>query len=145
MGLYKRQYSKKDQTPIWWVSYIDASGKRVRRTTGSSDRKEAEALEAKWKLEAFQTKQWDKEPERTFDDLFLPYLKATESTKRSAWLDKIHAAHLYRAFSGINLSSLGAKDIRGYIDERQSDGIKPATINPGVTHEFFAEGHFIKI
>ncbi|MEO5348331.1 MAG: site-specific integrase [Magnetococcus sp. YQC-3] len=118
---------------VWWASYTDASGKRVRRTTGTTDRKEAVALEAKWKLGAFQEKQWDKEPERTFEELMLAYLKATQGTKRSAWLDKIHAAHLYRVFSGRDLTTLGAKDTRAYINYRQDQGISPATINRELT------------
>jgi hypothetical protein len=39
---------KRDDSPVWWVSFTDPSGKRIRRSTGTTDRKEAEALEAKW-------------------------------------------------------------------------------------------------
>ena len=39
---------KRDDSPVWWVSFTKPSGKRIRRSTGTKDRKEAEALEAKW-------------------------------------------------------------------------------------------------
>ncbi len=41
-------YKRKD-SPQWWVSVTDTSGKRVRRSSGTTDRKEAQAFEAKWR------------------------------------------------------------------------------------------------
>jgi len=45
---------KRDDSHVWWVSFTEPSGKRIRRSTGTTDRKEAEALEAKWKLESYK-------------------------------------------------------------------------------------------
>ncbi len=67
-------YKRKD-SPIWWASFTDPSGQRIRRSTETTDRKEAEALEAKWKLEAFRVKHWEEEPTRTFEELAVRYLK----------------------------------------------------------------------
>ena len=39
-------YRRKD-SPVWWVSITGPDGKRARRSTGTTDRREAEALEAK--------------------------------------------------------------------------------------------------
>lgn len=128
MGLYKRKYGKK-QDPIWWVSYTDSSGKRVRRSSGTTERREAEGLEAKWKLDAFQEKQWDKEPERTFDELMLAYLKVTSKTKRSAPRDHFSAKHLYPFFSERDVSTFSPSDVRSYINFRQEAGVQPGTIN----------------
>ena len=77
-GLHRRLDS-----PYWWASYTDASGKRTRRSTGTEDRKEAEGLLAKWKLESHRGRQWEEEPERTFDEMMLAYLRATEGEKRA--------------------------------------------------------------
>lgn len=117
-------------SPYWYGEYTDAaSGDRVRRSTGTSDRKEAEAIEAKWKLEAFQAKQWGKQPSRAFDELMLAYLKATEDEKRSARRDKYSAKHLYQFFTGHQLETLKGSDIRAYIEARKSDGAAQGTIN----------------
>lgn len=120
---------KRKDSPNWWVSYTDASGKRTRRTTGTADRKEAEALAAKWKLEAFQSKQWGLQPSRTFDELMLEYLKATVGEKRSAERDRYSAKHLYQNFSGVQLELLKGSDIRAYIDARKSKGASQGTVN----------------
>lgn len=118
-GLCKRKGS-----PYWWASYTDASGKRTRRSTGTTDRKEAEALLAKWKLEAFRVKQWDASPSYTFDELMIAYLHEhdIESVK---WSLK----RLFPFFTGKELDTLSGLDVRQYIQQRQGDGVKPSTIN----------------
>jgi len=121
-------YRRKD-SPVWWASYADPSGKRVRRSTETTDRKEAEALEAKWKLEAFQCKHWGVEPSRTFDELMLAYLHATQREKRAADRDITSAKHLRAAFSGRELRDLTVPDVRAYIEQRRKKGIEPGTVN----------------
>ena len=66
---------KRSKSPFWWASYTDANGERVRCSLKTTNRKEAEALEAKWKGEAFQRQAWDVEPDHTFEELMLNYLK----------------------------------------------------------------------
>ena len=53
---------KRKDGPYWWESYTDATGKRVRRSTGTTNRKEAEALEAKFRLEAYKVAKWGEQP-----------------------------------------------------------------------------------
>ena len=123
-------YRRKDSA-VWWASYVDASGQRVRCTTGTIDRKEAKALEAKWKLEAFRATQWDEQPSRSFEDLMVSYLKATERFKRSSGhrrdVDSIRRLRSF--FGGYDLSKLNAASIRGYIDHRMQTNVGPGTIN----------------
>lgn len=121
-------YRRKDSA-VWWASYVDASGKRVRRTTGTTDQKEAKALEAKWKLEAFRTEQWGEEPSRTFAELMVPYLKATATTKRSHERERYVIARLREFFGEYDLRALGPRDVRAYIEFRQGSHVGPATIN----------------
>lgn len=124
---------RRADSPVWWISYTDAGGKRTRRSAETHNYQEAKQLEAKWRLEAHDEKHWDKEPSRTFDQLMLAYLEATQEEKRSAWLDKVHAGHLYGYLTGRELNGLGAADIRGYCEHRKRKGIKPATINRELT------------
>ncbi|MCL2875137.1 MAG: site-specific integrase [Betaproteobacteria bacterium] len=121
-------YRRKD-SPVWWGSFTDASGKRVRRTTGTAERREAQALEAKWKLEAHQVKRWGAEPIRIFDVLIMAYVKATKGVKRSADRDKYSLKNLYPFFTGRDLLTLRRPDIRAYMDKRIQDGVANATIN----------------
>ena len=95
---------RRKRSPVWWVSYTSASGKRVRCSTGTTDSKEAEALEHKWKLEAFRQQQWDEQPERTFDELMLNFLRETMSQRRTGERRvKVAARQLYQAFPVLTL------------------------------------------
>ena len=98
---YKRKRSR-----YWLVSYTDASGQRVRRSTGTTDHKEAEALEAKWKLSTYKEKQWNEQPDRTFDELMLAYLTATKDEKRSSDKDRQRTKKLRSYFCGRTLNGL---------------------------------------
>lgn len=121
-------YRRKD-SPIWWASYTDASGKRVRRTTGTTDRREADALEAKWKLEAHQVRQWDAPPGRSFDELMLKYFRAMQADGRDMERHAYALRKLKPTFAGRELLTLKRSDIRSYIDQRREDGVGSATIN----------------
>lgn len=120
---------KRAGSPIWQASYTDASGNRVRRSSGTTNKKEAGALEAKWKLEARQERLWGIQPSRTFDELMLAYFKATEN-ERSNWSrDLYYLKRLKAFFTGRELGKLKRADVRGYIEQRKAEGIANATIN----------------
>jgi integrase len=120
---------KRAGSPVWYATYTDASGARVRRSTETTDRREAQALEAKWRLEARQQRQWGTQPSRTFDELMLDYLKATQD-QRSNWSrDAYYLKRLKAYFSGRELGSLRRADVRGYIGQRRAEGVANGTIN----------------
>ena len=123
-GLFKKPNSK-----YWYADFTDASGRRVKRSTRTVDRKEAEALLAKWKLEAHRQAMWDEEPTRLYDDLMLCYLQGPSTEKRAHQRDLYAAKRLTPFFQGKMLNELGAADIQAYIDRRRGEGVGPATIN----------------
>jgi integrase len=125
-------YRRKD-SPVWWVSYRGPGGKRVRRSTWTTDRREAEALEAKWKLEAFRQQHWDEQPERTFDELMLRFVKETMDRRRTGERRvKVALKPLYHAFSGRDVGRLRVVDIRTYIRQRREAGLAASSINKEV-------------
>lgn len=69
---------KRTASPFWYVRYRDASGNRVKRSTGATDRQEAAELEAKWRLEARQERLWGTQPAYTLDEMMLRYLRETQ-------------------------------------------------------------------
>ena len=121
-------YKRKD-SPVWWVSFTDPNGKRTRRSTGTTDRKEAEALEAKWKLQSYRSKQWQEKPTRSFEELMVCYLKATGGQKRSGVTDRYRARALRRYFQGRIMHEVTPADIRAYVSARRSEGVTNSTIN----------------
>ena len=124
-GLYRRKDS-----PYWWGSYTDASGRRTRQSTGTSDRREAEAILSKWRLDAHRAKQWGEQPTRVFDELMLPYLEYAFREKRQARCAiRYAAAKLYEEFSGRDLTTLTSTEVRNYVAQRRTQGAGASTIN----------------
>ena len=125
---YKRKNSHN-----WWVSITDTSGKRVRCSSGTTNRKEAEALEAKFRLETYKVAKWGEQPARVYDEMMLLYLEATQS-KRSHQRDLDAAKHLTSFFRGRVMNDLKGSAIRDYQHYRLSQispkgPVKPATVN----------------
>lgn len=120
---------KRADSPLWYASYSDASGQRVRRSTETTDRREAQALEAKWRLEAREQRLWGTQPSRTFDELMLAYFKTTQD-QRSNWSrDLYYLKRLTVTFTGRDLNNFKRCDVRGYIQRRKAEGLSNATIN----------------
>ena len=125
---YKRK-RKGSTSKFWWVSFTDANGKRVRCSTGTTERKEAQALEAKWKAEAFNCQAWGNEPGHTFEELMVGYLKETGLEKRSAKADRSRTKNLRAYLGGMLVNDLRPLHIRGYIQHRRKEEISDSTIN----------------
>lgn len=123
-------YRRKD-SPVWWASYVDQSGRRVRRSTGTTERAEAVALEAKWKLEAYRAQHWEEQPSRSFEELMVAYLKATAGDRRprSEEAVRMHVRRLRAHFDGQVMDSLSAADVGTYVRARKDDGVSNSTIN----------------
>ena len=119
-GLFKR-----GDSPYWWASYTDIKGKRVRRSTETENRKEAEAIRAQWKLEVYNQKQWGIVPHPLFDDVLSRYVENREVFSSS---QAAAAQHLYDDLAGTN-SATTVATVRAVIKRHQREGRAPATIN----------------
>ena len=119
---------RRTRSSVWWVSYTDPGGKRVSRSTGTTDRREAAALEAKWKLASYRARQWEEQPEAGFEEVMLAFLQA-HTDKRSADMDKLHARQLRTSLAGAVMDRLSAKAVSEHVRRRRQEGVGPASIN----------------
>jgi len=76
-GVYRRK-----NTRYWWIAATLPNGQRVRQSAGTEDRKEAEALLAKLKVEAFKASHFGIKPQRSWQEAVVRYL-ASKSHLRS--------------------------------------------------------------
>jgi integrase len=120
---------KKPNSSYWYADFTDAGGRRVKRSTRTVDHKEAEALLAKWKLEAYRQAMWDEPPQRLYDELMLLYLQGPSKDKRAHDRDLYAAKQLTPFFQGRLLNDLGPADIQAYIDQRRAQGVSNGTVN----------------
>jgi len=111
---------RKDGSPYWYASYIDARGKRIRRSTGCKDRRQAAALEGKWRAEVHRQTHWGESPRYTFDQLLAAYLKATPD-KLSAERDAYSVKALRPHFGGLAIADITAEHVADYKQQRLSE------------------------
>lgn len=125
MGLMKRHN-------VWWMSFM-YQGRQVRRSTGTMDKRLAEAILCKVKVQIaegrfFETRE---EQERTFRELMDRYLKERSALKapKSDTRDRSALKHLLPVFGDLVLAEITPKRLAGYKAQRRIEGAAPATIN----------------
>lgn len=138
-GIYRRSDS-----PNYWVSFIDARGKRTRRSTGTANKEEANAMLAKWRLETREQQHWGKEEIRLFEEMMLVYLQEVSVNKRSYEKDKSHAKRLLEHFAGVDCSRWSQSDRRSYVRKRLATGISNASMNRELSTLSAATKHMVR-
>ncbi len=122
-----RIYQLKNSTK-WWVDWTDQKGRRHRKSTGTNDKKLAEALAAKWTQESFLEQHFGVIPEVPFTEALLRYGQERQrdnpvSYKRK---DKYQLQRLLDRFGGLNLSDITHAFMREWVNELL-ERMKPAT------------------
>lgn len=129
-GIYRRPDS-----PFWWASWTDGSGKAARRSTGirvSDDPRGREARRARAAMMSGRAAEAaGPEPQaRTWDELVEAYMDGPGSAKspRSMERDRHSLRALYRRFSGAPLDAINGAAVRAYIAARREDGMSDASV-----------------
>jgi len=115
MQLYKRENSAN-----WWITWRDKDGKRFRRSSGTADRKLAEALAASWTKEDFLEEHFGKKPDLLFSEILLRYAKALKRNSPDHFMDKTRyrIKFLNDRFGDFKVSELTYRAIQDFVDER---------------------------
>lgn len=126
MSIFKR----KENGP-WWVDIATPSGQRIRRSTGTTVKKEAQQYHDKLKSEMWKLDKLEEKPEYLFEQALLDFLRSAEGLKDIA-TKKRHAIYWRSKFGGRTLNSLTSQEIIANIPTRHAtDGraISNATQN----------------
>lgn len=120
---------KRADSPYWWIFVTEANGKRIRRSSGTSDYAAAKAVEQQAKADAWKEKEWGVNPPRSFDDVMIPYLRHASQHQRSFETTMHRVKPLRAHFTGVVMNDLGGKEIRAYTTMRMESGVSAATVN----------------
>ena len=123
MGLVKRGHT-------WWMSFM-YQGLQVRRSTGTTDKRLAEAIFGQVKVQIIEGRFFEKltEQQRTFTELLDRYL-SEHAARRANYRRELTSVKNLKAFFGNpTLDQVTPKRIVAYKNQRYIDGVKPATIN----------------
>jgi len=126
-GLYKQPGS-----PYWYGSYTDAGGKRVRRSTRRTVKREAKVVLAGWREQAARAASGSQAPEDLFEfeDMMVAFLRHSRKSKRPSGYtrDLVATARLREHFAGLPLVAITRAPVKAYMVKRESKGAAPATI-----------------
>ncbi len=124
MGLFKRQGK------VWWMNFM-YHGRQVRRSTGTADRRLAESILAKVRVQIIEGRFFDVvgENTRTFDELMERYLNEHAARKSQPRHYRGYMNSLKSFFGGRLLAEITPKLIVEYKNGRYAAGLKPASIN----------------
>lgn len=125
MGLVKRG-------KIWWMSFT-YDGRRVRRSTDTSDKRLAESILAKVRVQIVEGKFFENArlEEHTFEEMMRRYRRERSVAKspKSATRDRGSLSHLLPVFGDMMLTEITPKLLAGYKTQRRLQQAAPATIN----------------
>src|SRR5688572_26772175 len=65
---------RRGDSPYWWIDVVLPNGRRIRQSSGTKDRQEAETLIAKLKHDAFRESQFGQKPRRSWQEAVVRYL-----------------------------------------------------------------------
>lgn len=122
-GIYRRPDSK-----FWWIATTLPNGKRIRQSTRTETREDAQALLAKLTLDAYREANFGIKPERSWQEAVVRYL-AVKSMLRS-FDDVQRICRMLDSYLGhLMLNQINGDVIWSVIQGELKKGNKPATVN----------------
>jgi integrase len=114
-------------SPYYYVSLTLPDGQTVKRSTKTKSKREAEAIEAKWRSELHQQQFWKTPRPLLLSQCLKQYLSAAQA-KRSHREDKIRAVTLLERIGEVSAYEISTAKLQRYVQDRL-ESVKPATVN----------------
>lgn len=95
---------------VWQCHFVTPSGKRIRQSLGTGDKKQAQELHEKLKAEAWRVDKIGELQARTFEECCIRWIREKEH-KRSLDDDKTKIEYFLRHLSGRDISTITADQV----------------------------------
>ena len=122
-GIYRRGDSRH-----WWIATTLPNGERIRQSTGTENRREAEAVLAKLKVEAFREVHLGIKPERSWKEAVVRYLASKQHLRSFADVQRI-CRKLDPYLGELKLHQINGDVIWNITQAELKRGIRLATVN----------------
>jgi integrase len=122
MSLYKR-----NDSPYWWIK-LSHNGRRIQRSTGTSDKAKAREYHDKLKASLWDQERLGIKPSHSWKEAAVRWLR--ESTHKATQdLDMMHLRWLDRFLGGLMLADINRDVIDRITQARLADGVSNASVN----------------
>jgi len=122
-GVYLRPDSR-----FWWIDVVLPNGRRVRESSGTADRGEAEALVANLKAEAFKEAHFGVKPKRSWQEAVVRFLEVKKSLRSARDVKRI-CRILHPLLGDKLLQQINGDAVWSITETLSRRGIAPATVN----------------
>lgn len=122
-GIYRR-----DDSNFWWIDTTLPNGKRIRQSSGTEDKFEAEALLSKIKLDSYREHHFGIKPQRSWQEAVVRFL-AVKGTLRDIKGYKGICRRLDEYLGQLMLSQVNGDVIWNIVQGELKRGNKIATLN----------------
>jgi hypothetical protein len=122
-GIYRR-----DDSRLWWIATTLSDGRRIRQSAGTEDRREAEALLAQLKVEAYREAKFGIKPRRSWQEAVVRYLIGKQQLRSFADVQRI-CRRLDPYLGKLSLSEITGDVIWQVTQQELKRGNQPATVN----------------
>ena len=121
MSLYKRG-------KVWWARFTTPNGERIRESTGTEERKQAQEYHDQLKAKYWKVQKLGEKPERSWQDAVVRWLD--ETSHKATQHDDVHHLRWLDPYLGHRtLNSVTRDQIDDLIAKRKGEGVSNATVN----------------
>lgn len=120
-------FNRKD-SKLWWARFTTPNGKRIRVSTGTENRKQAQEFADQLKAKTWNIQKLGEKPERHWQEAVLRWLDET-SHKATQKDDIAHLRWLDPYLGGLMLPSITRNTIDDLVLRRKQEGVSNATVN----------------
>ena len=121
MSLFKRGNT-------WWTRFTTPNGQRIRESTGTGDRKQAQEFQDRLKAKYWVVQKLGDKPERSWQDAVVRWLDETQH-KATHHDDVHHLRWLHPYLGDKTLNDITRDMIDALIAKRKADGVSNSTVN----------------
>lgn len=128
---------KRSGSDIWHVDIRTPDGSRIRQSTGTTNRKEAQEFHDKLKTDSWRVARLGEKPLRTFEDAALRFL--TEHAGTVDYTNKaIHMRHFRNFFAGRQLDSITRDEIMQALPQASAKSKKVTPVTNSTKNRYIA-------
>lgn len=113
---------------VWWVDFIAPNGERIQRSTGTSDKTQAQEYHDHLKVQLWRVHKLGEKPRREWQEAVVKWLKEA-SHKATIETDKIHLRWLDQFLRGLYLDQINRELIEKITDAKLGEDVTNATVN----------------
>lgn len=129
---------KNKQSGIYWVDITPPSGQRIRRSTGTTDKQQAQEYHDRLKVEMWRVHKLGDKPKHSFEEACIQFLKASEG--QSDYRTKVRHVQYWRdIFAHRTICSLTTEEVRnGLPTHKIRKGLPPLKLKPATRNRYLA-------